>query len=265
MKIETGRGNSDTGMEESICRTEDLSREQMARFIVDMFHRIAVHHGLWFLEVEHQMGMKKALEIMEVASGKSYDIQMKRLGKALGFEMKEGVPEPLLNMTKEALKDLMGDVAKNWLANDGVWFQSVEFARGMFDAKRCNDSCWVRYSPFEAWSIRRFLGLPEKAGLKGLKRALNFRMYASINKQSITDEGPNSFVFRMNECRVQTARKRKGLEDYPCKSVGVVEYPYFATAIDPRIKTECIGCPPDHHPEEWYCSWRFTLDGDENS
>jgi hypothetical protein len=66
-------------------------------------------------------------------------------------------------------------------------------------------------------------------------------------------------VFKMNECRVQSARKRKGLADYPCKSAGVVEYTYFARSIDDRIQTECIGCPPDPHPEEWYCAWRFTL------
>jgi hypothetical protein len=71
--------------------------------------------------------------------------------------------------------------------------------------------------------------------------------------------GLNSVVFQMNDCRVQSARTRKGLEDYPCKSGGIVEYTYFARAIDDRIATECIGCPPDAHPKEWCCAWRFTL------
>jgi hypothetical protein len=39
----------------------------------------------------------------------------------------------------------------------------------------------------------------------------------------------------------------------------MVEYPFFATFIDPRIETECVACPPDAHPDEWYCSWKFTL------
>jgi len=103
------------------------------------------------------------------------------------------------------------------------------------------------------------LGLPEQAGLDGLKQALNFRLYAYINKQSFIEETENSFVFQMNECRVQVARKRKGLDDYPCKSGGLVEYTNFAEAIDSRIKTECIACPPDKHPEEYYCAWRFSI------
>jgi hypothetical protein len=156
----------------------------------------------------------------------------------------------------------MDSVAVNWLANDGVWFQAVEFSSGMNDAKRCNDSCWAQFSPFEAWSIKKFLNLPEKPGLDGLKKALNFRVYARINTQSIVEEGPDSFVFQMNECRVQSARKRKGLDDYPCKSAGLVEYTYFAGAVDSEIHTECIGCPPDDHPEEWYCAWRFKIEKD---
>ncbi|MFA5383931.1 MAG: DUF6125 family protein [Eubacteriales bacterium] len=27
-------------------------------------------------------------------------------------------------------------------------------------------------------------------------------------------------IFRMNTCRVQAARKRKGMPEFPCKSVG---------------------------------------------
>lgn len=240
-------------------KPEELKQEELAGFIIDMFHRMMVHHTLWFREVEHQLGMEKSLGVMGAASKKANDIQMKRLGKALGFEVKDGIPAPLLNMPREKLLSLASDIGKNWLAMDGLWFQTVESAYGMNDAKRCNDSTWVRFSPFEAWSIKRLLGLPKYAELDGLKKALFFRMYSRINKQSIVDESPNSIVFQMNDCRVQSARKRRGLADYPCKSAGLVEYSRFAEAIDPRIKTECIGCPPDAHPDEWFCAWRFYI------
>ena len=237
----------------------ELNHEETARFILDLFHRTMMHHALWFSEVSHQIGPEKALEILHAATKRSYDIQMNHLSRALGFEMKDGLPAPLLDMDKEGLQNLKDRVAKNWLANDGVWFQAVEFTHGMNDAKRCNDSCWARFSPFEASSIRQLLGLPDNPGLEGLKRALGFRVYAGINIQSIGEETPESFVFQMNDCRVQSARKRKGLADYPCKSGGLVEYSYFARTIDPRITTECIGCPPDAHPDDWYCAWKFTL------
>lgn len=239
---------------------EDLSREDMARLVIDMFHRTAVHHTLWFREVEDQMGMEKALDVMNVAYHKSYDIQMKRLAGIFGFEMKDGIPKPLLDMSREDLLNLMKTLGTNWIAGDGVWFQAVEATHGMDDAKRCNDSCWTRFSPFEGWSIKAFLGLPQKAGINGLKKALQFRMYSHINVQTIIDEDPHTIVFQMNDCRVQSARKRKGLDDYPCKSAGLVEYKTFAESIDKRILTECVGCPPDPHPDEWFCSWRFSIE-----
>ncbi len=246
-------------MEKDINLPDDLTHEDTARLILDMFHRIIIHHGLWFAEVKHQMGTEKALDALKVVSEKSIGIQMKRLSKVLGFQMKDDIPEPMLNMSRESLNELLNSAAINWLANDGVWFQAVEFESGMNDAKRCNDSCWANFSPFEAWAIKKFIELPENPGLEGLKKALQFRLYATINEQSITEETSDGFTFQMNKCRVQSARKRKGLDDYPCKSAGLVEYPYFAKAIDKRVKTECLGCPPDEHPDEWFCAWRFTI------
>ncbi len=240
-------------------KIEDLSQEELARFILNMGHRMAVHHTLWFRETEYQLGMDRALDMLEDVSENINRIQMERLGKALGFETKDGIPVPLLNLPHQKLLDLTSEIGKNWLAMDGLWFQTVENAYGMNDAKRCNDTCWVRYSQVEARMIKKFLGLPEKAGLDGLKRALAFRMYAQINVQSIIEDG-NSIIFQMNDCRVQSARKRKGLADYPCKSAGLVEYSRFASEIDKRIRTECVGCPPDAHPEEWFCAWRFVLE-----
>ncbi len=246
-------------MEDKNSDSLSLDKTLKARLIVDMLTRIVVHYGFWFTEVRHQMGMDKALEVLEKATGKSVSIGLKRFSDVLGFELEDGLPKALVEMEEEKLETLIGAVAKNWLVNDGVWFQAVEFDNGMNDAKRCNDSCWAQFSPYEAFAIKKFLKLDDQCGLEGLKKALSFRMYSFINEQSVVDEGPESFVFQMNDCRVQSARKRKKLDDYPCKSAGLVEYAYFASAVDKRIKTECIGCPPDEHPEEWFCAWRFSI------
>lgn len=248
---------------ELIKTPKDLDSKDLALYIVNLFHRIVMHYAIWFSEVKHQIGMEKALAVMDEATSRGLAIQMARLSKTLGFELENDLPAPLLKMSRESLLALMDSVSANWLANDGVWFQSVEFTHGMIDAKRCNDSAWAQFSPFEAWTIKKFLGLPERPGLDGLKKALGFRVYANVNVQSIVEEKPDSFIFRMNDCRVQSARKRKGLDDYPCKSGGMVEYTYFARSIDNRIITECVGCPPDDHPDEWFCAWRFTLKSSE--
>ena len=244
----------------TVTGIDDLAHKDKARLVMDYLHRTIMHYAMWYGEVRHQLPSDQAYDVLAEASARSLGIQLKRLGKTLGFAVEDGLPKPLLDLAPDTLEALLDNVAFNWLANDGVWFQAVEFASGMTDAKRCNDSCWAHFSPFEARDICRFLDLPRNPGLPGLKKALQFRLYARINTQSFIEESPTSLVFQMNKCRVQAARKRKNLDDYPCKSGGVVEYTYFARTVDSRIRTECIGCPPDEHPEDWFCSWRFTLD-----
>ena len=235
-------------------------REFLVNMTMDAFRRIVGHHGQWFAEVEHQLGLKEALAIEQEVWQASLKNQMKRLGDFLGIEMEDGIPTALKTMPRKKLTGLIEKLAINWLANDGIWFQAVEKKFGMFDAKRCNDTCWTRFSPFEASRIKELLELPDNGGIPALKQALGCRLYAVINEQSIEDVNEKCIIFRMNNCRVQAARKRRGLPDYPCKSAGMVEYPYFARTIDSRITTECIGCPPDDHPEDWFCAWKFTLE-----
>jgi len=222
--------------------------------------RTIAHYGMWFAETEHQLGLNNALEVEKEAGDNSFIFQIKRLSKLLGFKIDDnGIPEFLKNKTEDELKKILTGISANWLANDGVWFQAVESKFGMNDAKRCNDSCWTKFSPYEAARIKNIFGLPEYPGISGLKTALQYRMYSFINKQSIEDIDEKTIIFKMNDCRVQSTRKRKCLPDYPCKTAGLVEYTYFAHAIDTRIETECICCPPDEHPEEYFCAWKFSL------
>jgi len=200
--------------------------------------------------------MKEALRAEEEVSGKIFPIAIKRLSKALGFKIADELPLSLISMPKGKLISLIDAMSANWLANDGIWFQTVENRQDMYTSKRCNDTCWTRYSPLEASMIKSFLNIPEQGGMQGLEEALNFRLYARINKQTAEKKG-RDLIFRMINCRVQEARKSKGLEEYACKSAGLVEYGTFAQTIDARIKTECLACPPDRHPEEWACAWRF--------
>ncbi len=162
------------------------------------------------------------------------------------------------DLPKEKLLDLIEEFSKNWLAMDGVWFQSVEYKHGMDEAMEHDMNIWEQYTVIEANRIKRFLDLPDNSGLEGLERALNFRMYSPLNKESITRDG-NTLTYNIVTCRAQQARERKGMDFHPCKPVGTVEYSGFAKTIDDRITTECVSCYPDITDESCACIWRFTL------
>lgn len=164
------------------------------------------------------------------------------------------------DLDREMLENMLVDFAKNWLAHDGLWFQAVERQFGMEKAIELDREAWERFTVIEAKRIMARHGIPENSGLEGLKKALRYRLYAFINTQEIRNETEHSFEFYMIDCRVQSARQRKKMPLFPCKSVGIVEYSGFARTIDPRIKTECIACPPDKRAGiDFYCGWRFSI------
>ena len=161
-------------------------------------------------------------------------------------------------LSREQLIELLEIYSKNWLAADGIWFQSVERRLGMDEAMFHDVEMWKKFTAVEALKLKKFLGLPEQAGVEGLAKALSLRFYANINDDEISIDG-NTLIYRMVDCRVQTARKRKGMEFHPCKAVGMVEYGEFARAIDSRFTCECISCYPEITDETCCCSWKFTL------
>jgi hypothetical protein len=168
------------------------------------------------------------------------------------------VSKEIRNLEKEELLTLIEIYAKDWLAMDGVWFQSVEDKYGMSEAVAHDKNAWRRFTVIEAARIKEFLKLPEHAGLAGLAKALKFRMYASINEDEIIHKD-NTLIFRTLDCRVQNARKRKGMEFHPCKSVGIIEYGLFAKTIDSRIECEALSCYPEITDDTCNCSWKFTI------
>ena len=102
--------------------------------------------------------------------------------------------------------------------------------------------------------------IPEGGGLDALEEALHYRLYVTVNPQVIERPNKNMLVFKMLECRVQNARRRKGLPDFACKPVGTVEYTTFAETVDARIRTRCLQCPPDNTEGSGYvCGWEFTI------
>jgi hypothetical protein len=237
-----------------------MDKNEKVSLIIDFVHRLAFHYVLWFLEIERQLGKEKALECLNKVYGQANQLLFKKLSKALNFDLeKNGFPTPLLMLDDPTLDELIKTISVSWLANDGLWFQAVEFERNMIDAKRCNDSCWAQFSPIEANFIKRFLGLSDDCGLEGLEKALGCRLYTFINKQTVRWH-ENALILEVNSCRVQDARNRKNLEEYPCKSGGFAEFSRFAETIDRRIKTSIIACPPDKHPDEYFCAWKFFID-----
>ncbi len=163
------------------------------------------------------------------------------------------------DLSKEQLKELVLVYAKNFLAIDGVWFQSIEQKYGMTEAMYHDCEAWKRYSVIEARRLKKFLKLSEHPGLEGLRQAFEFRFSAFVNPAVEYVLEKDALIFKVIDCQVQSTRKRKGMDLHPCKQIGVIEYAYFAKAIDDRIECNPISCYPDITDNSCACSWVFTI------
>ncbi len=169
------------------------------------------------------------------------------------------------SMDREALLRALEMFAKNWLAHDGCWFLAAEESLGMDTAIALDTIAWQRFAATEANRIMATFSIPPGGGLVALEKALGLRQYSLINTQRAEwSEDGKCLRFFMDICRVQETRRRKGLADFPCKSVGTVEFETFARTVDPRIHTRCLHCPPDA-PEQKYCGWEFSIEDESNA
>jgi hypothetical protein len=163
------------------------------------------------------------------------------------------------SMNREELLRALEMFAKNWLAHDGCWFLAAEERFGMDTAIALDSRAWARFAAAEARRIMATFGIVAGGGLPALERALSLRLYSMINLQRVEwSEDRQCLRFFMDLCRVQEARRRKGLADFPCDSVGMVEFETFARTVDPRIHTTCLHCPPKA-PDGNYCGWEFRM------
>lgn len=164
------------------------------------------------------------------------------------------------DLPKETLLKIIDVYAKSFQAIDGAYFLALEKQYGMDVAIEIDREAWKIFSPIEARRIVKEFDISPNGGLDSLEKALSFRINTRLNMHLIERPDDKTLILKMNECRIQVARKRKGLPDHPCKLVALIEYEVFTETIDPRIKTKCLVCPPDSHPEEYFCAWEFTLE-----
>lgn len=83
-------------------KMETITAEERAAHIMDMFHRMTVHHTLWFREVEHQLGFEKALTVMDYAWTQTRNAAIHRLAAQFHFPEQKGALLSLSSFPKRS-------------------------------------------------------------------------------------------------------------------------------------------------------------------
>jgi hypothetical protein len=165
---------------------------------------------------------------------------------------------PDLNLMDERQKDTFLElVLWHYKVIDGFWFLHVSEAFGQSSAETVVEKVWEDAARLASREIVRRFDINEK-GLKGFARAIAlFPMAQLVGYDIAQDDG--AVTICVPHCTAQEARLKHGLGEFKCKEMHRRLFDAFAKEIDPSIKTECLFAPPDPHPSDMFCKWRFTL------
>ena len=159
--------------------------------------------------------------------------------------------------SKEDLANYLEFLMHSYRVVDAFWFLNIEERHGHREACRVNELVWGKAGELAARDLKARFGL-DRGGLKGFVELLKKFPWTILVGYEF-DVRDDQVVITVPDCPPQTARLKRGLGEYDCAAMHMAEFRAVARIADPGIEVICDHAPPDPHPPERFCRWRFRM------
>ncbi|MBN1268474.1 MAG: hypothetical protein JXB04_02720 [Kiritimatiellae bacterium] len=176
-------------------------------------------------------------------------------------ETRPDLAELFKDWSREDLVQFAAFLLHNYRVMDAFWFLNIENAQGLESACRLNKQVWEKVGRLATRDIKKRFNITAD-GLPGFIEVLKRYPWNLLSDYRI-EERENEIILTVPACPSQLGRQKHGLGEYPCKAMHLAEFRSIAREVDLRIRVECMFAPPDEHPKDVWCKWRFTVKQEE--
>ena len=166
--------------------------------------------------------------------------------------------EQYLELSKERLVDYIQMIHKNFWTLQGNYILELEKRYGEAVAMEFDDIAFSRAAEVQVYRLKKFFNLGED--MPALMKVFDFSEFCSNIEYEFHEVTDKRLIWRVTKCPMQMARLKDDLPEIACKLSAIPINERIAKAINPKMKSTCIICPPDPHPSDRWCEFEFKIE-----